>query len=253
MEKLYNLSGDIQTETKHVYPYKIHMHTYYEMIFYEPFEGNIAINGKKISIDTPSAVLICPSDFHEICVTDAKDAKYIKIGFNADVLTGIFPDYSCILTNITNQYTISTFEEIIKSSQDKQYAKILINSLVYTITKSGEKLLSALGNNLKSYKIVSNAAKIINENSTTDITLECVANDLSISPQYLSYIFKQNLGINFSEYLTNIRLDNAAKLITETDKSITEICFEVGYRNFSHFSRSFKKKFGISPSLFSKN
>ena len=74
-----------------------------------------------------------------------------------------------------------------------------------------------------------------------------VAEKMSVTPQYLSLAFTSSFGINFSQYLSNIRLSYAASMIENTSESITDICFEAGYSNFSHFSRSFKKKYGLSP------
>ena len=68
--------------------------------------------------------------------------------------------------------------------------------------------------------------------------------------QYLSSIFKQNIGIGFCEYLSDIRLRYATTLLTEKQNNITEICEACGYKNISHFIRSFKKKYGTSPSRY---
>ena len=105
----------------------------------------------------------------------------------------------------------------------------------------------------KSFSLAINAVKLIKETFFTDITLSSVANTLSVSPQYLSSVFKHNLGIGFSEYLTDIRLRHAAILLTSGQNNISQICEICGYKNMSHFIRSFKKKYGISPSQYTKN
>ena len=53
--------------------------------------------------------------------------------------------------------------------------------------------------------------------------------------------------MSFSHYVSELRLQHAADLLTATRAGITEICFAVGYGNFSHFSKSFKRRFGLSP------
>ena len=246
MEKLQNVCGDILVQTNSVFTYNVHMHTYYEMTLYEPFDGKISINGKDFEINTITAVLICPSDFHEIVIENVTAAKFIKIGFNIDVLYGETPYFSTLMPNIEkNEFLVCLFKEILSKEKDRKYIELLINSAVHIISHSGEKVFPV--NISNGYKTAAAAAKIINEDYGSNITLNSTAKQLAVSPEYLSKTFKENLGINFSHYLSNMRLQNATRLILNTQKSLTEICFEVGYGNFSHFSRSFKKQYGLSP------
>lgn len=61
-------------------------------------------------------------------------------------------------------------------------------------------------------------------------------------------MFKENMNINFSVYLEDLRLNEAARLIKEGNSNLTEVSFEVGYNNPTSFRRAFKKKFGVTPS-----
>ena len=95
--------------------------------------------------------------------------------------------------------------------------------------------------------------RIINKKYNEDLTLPSVAKLLSITPQHLSNTFKSNVGITFSGYLTAVRLQHAEKLLIDTNESVTDICDMCGYKNFSHFIRSFKKTYGMSPSSYRKS
>lgn len=251
MKKLYKLEDDISVESKNVFQYEIHMHTYYELTLYEPFDGKISVNGKDIDISSVTAILVCPSDFHEISPKGETNAKYIKIRFDANVLTDAIPDFSIIMTNIPkDEFLISIFNETHRKSDEKSYIKLLINTLVHIMIHNGKKVIYS--DSANGYKIAVSAAKIANEFFDSNITLESTAKQLSVAPQYLSKIFKQVLGINFSHYLSDIRLNYAKTQIKNSPKNITEICFDSGYTNFSHFSRSFKKKYGLSPREYKK-
>ena len=70
---------------------------------------------------------------------------------------------------------------------------------------------------------------------------------VNISPYYFSKVFKEESGLNFIEYLTNIRIDKAKELLDSTSLSIKEICVSCGYTDPNYFSRSFKKKVGVTP------
>jgi two-component system response regulator YesN len=85
-----------------------------------------------------------------------------------------------------------------------------------------------------------------------DITLEQAAEKLQVSPVYFGRVFKQELGISFGQYLTQIRIKRAIQLLTATELSILEIADRVGYHSQHYFSTSFRKYTGMSPLQYRK-
>ncbi|MEA1976068.1 MAG: helix-turn-helix transcriptional regulator, partial [Bacillota bacterium] len=116
----------------------------------------------------------------------------------------------------------------------------------FYITKS----LSSNSSNVED--IINDAKSFISNNYMKDITLDMVANEICISTYYFSKLFKKEEGINFIDYLTKERIDNAKYLIRNTNKSIKQISSEVGYNDSNYFSRVFKKYTGYSPSVYKK-
>ena len=96
--------------------------------------------------------------------------------------------------------------------------------------------------------IIKNAQDYIAANYSKDIILDDVSKELQISPYYFSKLFKKRTGSNFIEYLTNVRIERAKELLRNTNKSMKEICLEVGYSDANYFSRTFKKNVGVTPS-----
>ncbi len=99
----------------------------------------------------------------------------------------------------------------------------------------------------KSTDIIKTAKRYIEENFANDISLDDVSNVVNISPYYFSKIFKEESGLNFIEYLTNVRMEKAKELLTSSDLSMKEICSMCGYTDPNYFSRSFKKNVGVTP------
>ncbi|WP_251551464.1 helix-turn-helix domain-containing protein [Neobacillus muris] len=91
----------------------------------------------------------------------------------------------------------------------------------------------------------------IQERYMEDISLESCADDAGTNPYTLSKAFKQIIGINFIDYLTQLRIDKAKDLLINSDLKINEIAESVGYRH-SYFNRIFKKQVGIPPSQYRK-
>ncbi len=80
------------------------------------------------------------------------------------------------------------------------------------------------------------------------ITLEEVAEHVSLSPYYFSKIFKERLNKSFVDYVTDLRVIKAKELLTTTDKPLKEISHLVGYKDPNYFSRVFKKRTNVTPS-----
>jgi two-component system, response regulator YesN len=90
------------------------------------------------------------------------------------------------------------------------------------------------------------------EHSNEDISLDTLAKKVNLSPIYISKMFKEKLGINYIDLLTECRIEKAKKMLGDQEKSIKEITFEVGYHDPNYFSKVFKKMCNISPKEYRK-
>lgn len=87
-----------------------------------------------------------------------------------------------------------------------------------------------------------------------DITLDLMERELHLSKQYMSKIFREHTGLTIFEYLYRRRINEAKQRIQgQHNCSITDICFEVGFNNVSHFSTLFKTHVGLSPERYRKS
>lgn len=85
-----------------------------------------------------------------------------------------------------------------------------------------------------------------------DISSEAVGREVGLSPIYISKIFKEQLGINYINFLTECRIEKAKRLMRDPLKSLKEITFEVGYHDPNYFSKVFKKICHSSPKEYRK-
>lgn len=90
-------------------------------------------------------------------------------------------------------------------------------------------------------------------NYAKEISIEQLATLYYVSPTYLSKIFKDLTGVSPINYLIQIRLKNAHQMLEKQDLTVKEVAKAVGYEDAYHFSKSFKKHFGISPSIVKNN
>lgn len=105
----------------------------------------------------------------------------------------------------------------------------------------------------KNKQKIQQAIQYIEENYDTDLNMAVVSNNLSMNYSLFSLAFKQYTGSNFVNYLKDIRMREAKRLLEETDMKIIEISQRVGYDNEKHFMKIFKASCGVSPSEYRKN
>lgn len=96
-------------------------------------------------------------------------------------------------------------------------------------------------------KAIRLAAKYIQSHYMAPLSLEQVAAEVRLTPEYFSRSFKEETGTSFVNYLTEIRLRHSVQLLETTAMRVQDIAQAAGYNNVSYFSTCFKKKYGMSP------
>ena len=99
---------------------------------------------------------------------------------------------------------------------------------------------------------VAQAKKYLEQHIGEDISLEMLAEKVNLSPSYFSTLFKNTTGKNYMEYVLTLRIEEAKRLLTETNMSVNDIAAAVGYLDVHSFSKRFKKDVGIIPTKYRK-
>ncbi len=102
----------------------------------------------------------------------------------------------------------------------------------------------------QSESIVAKAQKYIQENYQRDISLDEVSREVNVSPYYFSRLFKEEVGENFIEYLTTLRISKAKEYLLDPSLPVREAGSLAGYADPNYFSRIFKKQTGMTPREF---
>lgn len=80
-----------------------------------------------------------------------------------------------------------------------------------------------------------------------------LAEEFHLSPQYISQLFKSEIGVNFLTYLTNLRMERAKKLLLSTALPVSEVAEQSGYGDYRVFTKAFKKSEGVTPSQYRRD
>ena len=105
----------------------------------------------------------------------------------------------------------------------------------------------------QSIEFIVSVVQYIHENFKKELTTEKVAHVLSYSTDYFCRRFRTCIGMTFREYLCRYRVHEAAEFLVKREKPLTEIAAEVGFGDYLHFARSFKKYIGITPAIYFKS
>ncbi len=90
----------------------------------------------------------------------------------------------------------------------------------------------------------------INQNFYKEISILSLSQDFSINPNYISQLFRKEVGMTFTDYITNLRMDYAKELLHKTQYSQGEVASKCGYTDYFYFIRVFKKTTGLTPGQF---
>ena len=99
-------------------------------------------------------------------------------------------------------------------------------------------------------KVIRSVIEIVEQYYQEDISLQSIAEEVYLSPSYLSYLFKKEVGVSLIKYITMTRLDKAKELLLSGNMKISDIAAKVGYQNYSYFNITFKNNVGVSPAQF---
>lgn len=195
----------------------------------------------------------------DVIITDIKMPVMDGIELSRKIKEVIPEVYIIILTNFAEfsyakeAISCGVYEYLIKSDiRTKELSEILykINEKIKSkLVISEEKKLDK--QDIVKTKIYSRsiekALKYIDDNYKNHISLMDVSRHIYLSHEYFSRLFKEEVGENFSTYLTIYRINKARVLIKNTDMKISQVASEVGYSNAGYFSKNYKKYTGVSP------
>ena len=98
--------------------------------------------------------------------------------------------------------------------------------------------------------VITRAKHFIQEHQGEDLSLGQVAKAVNTSTFYFCKMFKKATGVNFTDYLSRVRIEKAKNLLLNPNLRISEIAYEVGFQSLTHFNRVFKKMTSMSPSRY---
>ncbi|MEX0647797.1 MAG: AraC family transcriptional regulator [Balneolaceae bacterium] len=267
----------VEYETRpHMYD-KLHYHPEMQLIYILEGTGDLFVGDTFVSYEPGNLYLIGPNQSHvfksdPVYFDDNKqlECKTISIFFHEQSLgNGFFSieETSEIRSLLERSGRGIQFNPVVAESIGPKILKLLglngfdrlleILSILNTLSTCEDFEYLATMNtpvplsDLKNQKVNKVFNYIIN-NFHKDIKLEDVAKVANYSQAAFCHFFKQHTQKTFVQFLIELRVSNACKMLRNSDFNISQICYECGFNNVSNFNRQFKKITGVSPSAYIK-
>ncbi len=180
-----------------------------------------------------------------IIITGYNEFEYAKKAIQYGV-------FNYILKPIEQDLFYDTLNNAMKLIKKKKESVNVVRELRTSLKKLQEEFITYSNNedtndNMVDNIIIGKVIKYINDNYSSDLSQEEVAAKVFISPGYLSELFKRLTGKKFINYVTEVKVEKAKKLLSCPNLKIQEISHMVGYRNVSYFIRVFSRNVSMSP------
>ena len=251
----------------------VHSHKNFELNFITSGSGRRIVGDNISGFEKGDLVLLGPDLPHcwEVLEGENQDAFCIVTHFSEDIVTSDFfkmPELEKVLDLLKQSKRGLRF----KVDNDTKIGQVLekmtqLEGLEYYIhllrvfnkllkTQEREKLSNPIaqeGSFSRNLEKINKVYEYVFQHIQEGVKLEEASSLLNMAPNSFCRFFKKKTDLTFMEYVKRVRVGIAAKLLAETDKQITQICFESGYNNLANFNFYFKSIMGKTPSAYRKS
>lgn len=242
------------------FSYKGEKHDFWEITYVDQGELSTLIDGREFILKQGDFIFYAPNQYHTQKNNSSVPVSFLTISFKMDfeeediLKDKIFicdHELKSILEKILDE---KNYNGVYSPDLIICYLKEFIVKLIRIISKKNsiKQLHTSMQVNTNN-AFVNTSLEYIYSHISQKITVDELADKVSISSSYLSRIFKDVMGVTIIDYINNYRLDTSKVYIKSTDLSLTQIAEILGFNSIHYFSKQFKKRYGISPIVYSKS
>lgn len=247
----------------------LHEHSFYEVFIVTAGTGSYLEEHHTYPLKPNTLLITLPNKHHQILSETGLSLLYL--GFSYDQLSlnaeweqtlnrfdqlrspAIYLDADNDVQKIWDALTAASLATSSTSQVDLALLENLTQALILafiTNAQTDEHAVAIAPDDHQSF--IKQVTDYVKDNLTTDLSLQTVADSLYLSPRSLSRTFSETAGITFSQFVQNLRLEAAVRLLKTTDLPIGEVSDQCGYSSIYYFSRIFMQHIGDNPSDFRK-
>lgn len=240
--------------------FPLHRHEFFEIDIVVSGHAKSNINGKIYDIGKNSILFFTPADFHDIILTADEPLHTYNIAFPTSAIyreVWAHVPMSCHLATLSDesfQSAVLVCQQLLREYESASHsAELMMKTgiewclfLLAGAAGTGPGGAHPTGD-------IAAALAYIYDNFTGEVTRDAAAAIMHVSPMHFSRLFHRHMGVSFQEYLLNLRLDFAKKLLSTAGVSVSEAAFASGFNSTSYFSRVFTRRYHLSPGQYAES
>ena len=230
---------------------------FWQLIYSARGDMKCALDSSVLALNENDCIFIKPGQLFSLSSNGSRNFSFLHMIFDMDINPSENFFNRVFTCNVHVKHILSEVIFEVRRDDDLKYNIIssYIPIIINAIKRENDNISTILQSSYARKSMnatVENCIRIISDNINGDLSVPTIAKYLHISPSYLSKIFKDEKGINLSEYIREYRLEMSTELIKECRYSLSEIADMVGFCSINYFSSQFKIKYGIPPKEYFK-
>lgn len=255
---LMNLNSDTQKS-------ELQWHRETEIVFVLEGRCECSHNGEEKVVEQDDFILFNSEDVHLVRPVNGTSCKLLCIQLSFEYMRMFCKPIDSVFFDVTGKPEVkqALIEELRKLAEidnaNDDYAPLLsvayINKIYYLLLKNCicfRRISTSEVLPKRDFSYAKTAIAYINENFKHEIPLDEISNVVNLSPSYFSKYFKSVTHVSFSEYLANLRLENAVEDMLTKGSTVSQAAFENGFANVKSFITQCKKVYNCTPAQYKK-
>ncbi len=211
-------------------------------------EGYFKTGDEYITCSQGDIILLKPRVPHQYGTSKGKTWQFVWAHFSPELFeTNYLADKDLVNLPMENEYIRNrvhqSFEKLIQDYRERkkywyELCELSLKEILLLVAQREEQTIDPR---------IDEVLHLLSKQMREPMSIKELAKNVRLSPSRLSHLFKENIGNSILDTLKLMRLNQAALLLQHTDRSASEVAFEVGYQNYNHFAIQFRKRYGVSP------
>lgn len=236
-----------------------HSHSYAELFYIVGGEGQFQINDKLFPVHQHQLVIVNANVIHTEVSLESHPLEYIVVGIEGLEFTAseIAEGSYCVYTFRENNEVLSCMQKILAEMQNREskfqiLCQAYMDIIVVQLARNASVSVAPIHSKLPANRQCATVKRYIDHHYKENITLDQLAEKVSINKYYMAHAFKREYGISPVNYMIDCRIREGKRLLAETDLAPSQIASILGFSSSSYFSQTFRNVEGTTPTEYRK-